>query len=96
MNMSMKLLEEAFSADDILPDAYARFDKELDEVAKSADMPSFNDPEKIFQVCVMGLRLRKLLNPEDNDLALGLAAYAITKRVLELRAAKRGERQVVE
>jgi hypothetical protein len=96
MNMSMKLLEEAFSSDDILPDAYARFDEELDEVAKQADKPSFNDPEKIFQVCVMGLRLRKLLNPEDNDLALGLAAYAITKRVLELRAAKRGERQVVE
>jgi hypothetical protein len=94
MNMSMKLLEEAFSADDILPDAYARFDEELDEVAKQADMPSFNDPEKIFQVCVMGLRLRKLLNPEDNDLTLGLAAYAITKRVLERRAAQSDERVV--
>ena len=67
---------------------------EVEKVAQVLLAYSKRDSNALFKLVSLGLRMRLMLNPED-DLAVNIAALAITRRVLELREEKRGGKAVV-
>jgi hypothetical protein len=86
------ILDELMSCtdEDSLDRIAAAFDSLVDQLVP---LPQ-RDEAHLFRVCVAGLELRRMLNPRDNNLALGVAALALTRAVLAKRAAKRDEKAV--
>jgi hypothetical protein len=88
------ILDELMSCtdDESLAKITACFDSIVDQLAEPVMPPRAE--VRLFRICVAGLELRRMLNPRDNNLALGIAALALTRAVLAKRAAKCDEKVV--
>jgi hypothetical protein len=77
--------------DTSLADVTTEFNELVDDLAP---VPFQQTEAKLFSLCLAGLKVRRMLNPDDDELALDIAALALTRAVLAKRAAKCDEKAV--